>query len=76
MDVQASLRGGSNKGGRLILDEALDCRRFEGAPPKNRFACEGLEHFRLTCSGLAGDIERASRLIALRSLMGLGDREC
>lgn len=57
-------------------EEELDCRRFDCAPPKNRFACEGLDDLRLTCSGLAGDIERASRLIARRSRMGLGDREC
>lgn len=74
-EVQASLRGGSSNGGRLIFDEELDCRRFDGEP-KNKFACDGLEHFRLTCSMLAGDMERASRLIALRSLIGLGDREC
>lgn len=75
VDVQASLRGGSSKGGRFIFDEALDCRRFDG-DPKNKFACDGLEDLRLTCSGFEGDKERASRLIALRSLMGLGDREC
>lgn len=74
-DAQASLRGGSNKGGRLIFDEELDCRRFEGEP-KNKFACEGLDDFRLACSGLAGDMERASRLIARKSRMGLGEREC
>lgn len=72
LEVHASFRGGSNKGGRLILDE-LDCRRFDGEP-KNRFACEGLEHFRFAWSD--GDNERASRLIALKSLIGLGDREC
>lgn len=76
LDVLASLRGGSNKGGRFIFDEALDCIRFDGAPPKNKLACDGLADLRFTCSGLAGDMERASRLIALRSLMGLGDREC
>lgn len=71
--MQASLRGGSSKGGRLIFDEELDCKRFVG-DPKNRFACDGLEDLRFACSD--GDIERASRLIALKSLMGLGDLEC
>lgn len=76
MDVQASLRGGSSKGGRLIFDEELDCRRFDEAPAKNRLACDGLDDLRFKCSSVDGDMERASRLIARRSRIGLGDREC
>lgn len=74
MDVQASLLGGSNKGGRLIFDEELDCKRF--GDPKNRLACDGLDDLRLTWSAVQGDMERASRLIARKSRIGLGDLEC
>jgi hypothetical protein len=73
LDVQPSLLGGSSKGGRLIFDDCV-CRRFDGDPEKNRFAWLGLEHLRFACS--LGDIERASRLMARMSRIGLGEREC
>lgn len=73
LDVQASLLGGSSKGGRLTFGDCV-CRRFDGEPEKNRFAWLGLEHLRFACS--LGDIERASRLMARMSRIGLGDREC
>lgn len=74
LDVQVS-RGGSSKGGRVIFDKVFDCKILVGEP-KKRFVCEGLDDLRLACSMLDGDIDRASRLIALRSRIGLGDLEC
>lgn len=76
LDEQASLRGWSSSGGRLIFGEELDWNKLAPGDEKNkRFDCDGEEGFKLPCSSIDGDIERASKLKHLKSLMGLGERE-
>lgn len=74
-DAQVSLRGWSNSGGRLIFGDDVDWKRLAPGDEKNKFDCEGDDGFKLPCSIIDGDIERASKLKHLKSLIGLGERE-
>lgn len=75
LDAQVSLRGWSKSGGRLIFGEDVDWKRLAPGDEKNKFDCDGDDGFKLPCSIIDGDIERASKLKHLKSLIGLGERE-
>lgn len=74
-DAQVSLRGWSSSAGRLIFGEEVDWKRFAPGDEKKRFDCDGDDGRKLPCSTIDGDMERASKLRHLKSLIGLGERE-